>query len=213
MALANNKDIDGSRIDREKAVNSVSGAKGSFDPRVGGTRVVPEERDAGRSSLGGSTTGSVINRNGLADPQLLRKPAVARQQLSAGFLFVADHHQQQLRAAQPAISDIAEFLVHAAAVAQPALRRQSPSPGSRQEERVAHRRTVSPAGDADRDADRAGLLGPGVRVRESGSATGGGETGPRPGRKQSPAAGTGIARAHRRGGGAAAACDLRSQRL
>ena len=30
MALANNKDIDGSRIDRDKAINSVMGANGSL---------------------------------------------------------------------------------------------------------------------------------------------------------------------------------------
>ena len=69
MALANNKDIDGSRIDREKAVNSVSGAKGSFDPRVGGTASFQKNVAPVASSLGGSTTGSVINRNGVTDPQ------------------------------------------------------------------------------------------------------------------------------------------------
>jgi len=37
MALANNKDIDGSRIDRDKAINNVLGAKGYFDPKVVGT--------------------------------------------------------------------------------------------------------------------------------------------------------------------------------
>lgn len=70
MALANNKDIDGSRIDQEKAVNSVSGAKGSFDPRIGGTASYQKNVTPVASSLGGSATGSVISRNGLADPQL-----------------------------------------------------------------------------------------------------------------------------------------------
>lgn len=69
MALANNKDIDGSRIDRDKAVNSVLGAKGSFDPRIGGTTSFQKNVTPVASSLGGSTTGSVINRNSLADPQ------------------------------------------------------------------------------------------------------------------------------------------------
>jgi outer membrane protein TolC len=69
MALANNKDIDGSRIDRDKAVNNVSGAKGSFDPRIGGTTSFQKNVAPVASSLGGSTTGAVINRNGLADPQ------------------------------------------------------------------------------------------------------------------------------------------------
>lgn len=70
MALANNKDIDGSRIDREKAVNSVLGAKGYFDPRIGGTASYQKNVTPVASTLGGSATGSVISRTGLADPQL-----------------------------------------------------------------------------------------------------------------------------------------------
>ena len=70
MALMNNKDIDGSRIDKEKAVNSVSGAKGYFDPRIGGLTSYQKNVTPVASTLGGSATGAVINRNGLADPQL-----------------------------------------------------------------------------------------------------------------------------------------------
>jgi HAE1 family hydrophobic/amphiphilic exporter-1 len=70
MALANNKDIDSSRIDREKAVNNVSGARGYYDPRVGGTLSFQKNVTPVASTLGGSTTGEVTNRNGLADPQL-----------------------------------------------------------------------------------------------------------------------------------------------
>jgi HAE1 family hydrophobic/amphiphilic exporter-1 len=68
MALANNKDIDGSRIDRDKAINSVLGAKGYFDPKVGGTTSYQKNVTPVASSLGGSTTGSVINRSAIADP-------------------------------------------------------------------------------------------------------------------------------------------------
>jgi len=70
MALANNKDIDGSRIDRDKAANSVWGAKGYYDPRIGGTASLQKNVTPVASTLGGSATGSVINRNGLVDPQL-----------------------------------------------------------------------------------------------------------------------------------------------
>jgi HAE1 family hydrophobic/amphiphilic exporter-1 len=70
MALANNKDIDSSRIDREKAVNSVSGARGYYDPRVGGTLSFQKNVTPVASTLGGSATGQVTSRNGLADPQL-----------------------------------------------------------------------------------------------------------------------------------------------
>ncbi len=71
MALANNKDIDGSRIDREKAVNTVVGAKGYFDPRVGGTMSFQKNVTPVASTLGGSATGAVTSRNSLADPQFL----------------------------------------------------------------------------------------------------------------------------------------------
>lgn len=70
MALANNKDIDGSRIDREKAINSVLGAKGYFDPKIGGTTSYQKNVTPVASTLGGSATGSVISRTGIADPQL-----------------------------------------------------------------------------------------------------------------------------------------------
>jgi len=70
MALANNKDIDGSRIDRDKALNNVSGAKGYFDPRIGGTTSFQKNVTPVASTLGGSATGAVTSRNSLADPQL-----------------------------------------------------------------------------------------------------------------------------------------------
>ena len=69
MALANNKDIDGSRIDRDKAINNVLGAKGYFDPRIGGTTSFQKNVTPVASTLGGSATGAVTNRNTLADPQ------------------------------------------------------------------------------------------------------------------------------------------------
>jgi len=69
MALANNKDIDGSRIDREKAVNNVIGARGYFDPRVGGTISFQKNVTPVASTLGGSASGAVTSRNSLADPQ------------------------------------------------------------------------------------------------------------------------------------------------
>ena len=69
MALANNKDIDGSRIDRDKAVNNVLGAKGAFDPKIGGTTSFQKNVVPVASTLGGSATGAVTSRTGIADPQ------------------------------------------------------------------------------------------------------------------------------------------------
>ena len=70
LALRNNKDIDSSRIDREKAVNSVLGAKGYYDPKLAGVTSWQKSVTPVASSLGGSATGSVVNRTGLADPQV-----------------------------------------------------------------------------------------------------------------------------------------------
>lgn len=69
MALKNNKDIESSRIDRDKAGYNISGAKGYFDPRIGTAASFLKNATPVASSLGGSTTGSVTNRNSLADPQ------------------------------------------------------------------------------------------------------------------------------------------------
>jgi len=69
MALANNKDIDGSRIDRDKAMNSVLGAKGYFDPKIGGTASYQKTVTPVASTLGGSATGAVTSRSGIGDPQ------------------------------------------------------------------------------------------------------------------------------------------------
>jgi outer membrane protein TolC len=69
MALQNNKDIESSRIDREKAGYNVAGAKGYFDPRIGGVSSFQKNVVPVASSLGGSTTGAVTNRNAVADPQ------------------------------------------------------------------------------------------------------------------------------------------------
>jgi HAE1 family hydrophobic/amphiphilic exporter-1 len=70
MALANNKDIDGSRIDRDKAMNNVLGAKGYYDPKVGGNLSFQKAVVPVASTLGGSATGAVTSRNSIADPNL-----------------------------------------------------------------------------------------------------------------------------------------------
>lgn len=68
MALANNKDIDGSRIDRDKAINNVLGAKGYYDPKVGGNLSFQKAVVPVASTLGGSATGAVTSRSSIADP-------------------------------------------------------------------------------------------------------------------------------------------------
>jgi outer membrane protein TolC len=70
MALANNKDITASRIDREIAGYSLTGARGLYDPTVGAVSQFLKQTNPVASSLGGSTTGAVLNRTWQSDPTL-----------------------------------------------------------------------------------------------------------------------------------------------
>jgi len=70
MALENNHDVAISRIDQERSSYAITGAQGAYDPRLGGVASFQNNVVPIASSLGGSTTGSVTNRNSLADPQI-----------------------------------------------------------------------------------------------------------------------------------------------
>ncbi len=68
MALANNKDIQASRIDREISGYSLTGARGLYDPTVGAVSQFLKQVNPVASSLGGSATGAVLNRTWQTDP-------------------------------------------------------------------------------------------------------------------------------------------------
>ncbi len=68
MALANNKDITASRIDREIAGYNLTGARGLYDPTVGAVSQFLKQENPVASSLGGSATGAVLNRTWQTDP-------------------------------------------------------------------------------------------------------------------------------------------------
>ncbi len=68
MALANNKDIEASRIDQEEAEYNLVGAQGAFDPLMSGNGQYQKQNAATASSLGGSTTGSVLTQIWQSDP-------------------------------------------------------------------------------------------------------------------------------------------------
>ncbi len=70
MALANNKDITASRIDREIAGYNLTGARGLYDPTVGAVSQFLKHENPVASSLGGSATGAVLNRTWQTDPTL-----------------------------------------------------------------------------------------------------------------------------------------------
>ena len=56
MALANNNDIDASKIDKEEAVYTLTGARGAFDPVIGANSQWQKQVVPIASSLGGSAT-------------------------------------------------------------------------------------------------------------------------------------------------------------
>lgn len=70
MALANNRDIAVSRIDRERTDYALRSAQGAYDPRIGGVASLSKNVVPVASALGGTATGAVTNKNGLVDPQL-----------------------------------------------------------------------------------------------------------------------------------------------
>ena len=69
MALANNRDIDSSRIDQDKALLSLIGARGVYDPRIGADSYLQNQATPAASSLSGSPNGSLNNRTLMGDPQ------------------------------------------------------------------------------------------------------------------------------------------------
>jgi HAE1 family hydrophobic/amphiphilic exporter-1 len=70
MALANNKDIESSRVDRLEALYNLSSAQGAFDPRLDMTSRWLQQIVPVASSLGGSATGSVLSKTWLTDPTI-----------------------------------------------------------------------------------------------------------------------------------------------
>ncbi len=68
MALANNKDIESARIDQLESDYSLTAALGAFDPQLSVTSYWEQQITPIASSLGGSATGSLLNKTWQADP-------------------------------------------------------------------------------------------------------------------------------------------------
>jgi outer membrane protein TolC len=68
--LANNRDVEVSRLSSIKAVLSLRSAKGYFDPVFGGNGYVSKTVTPVTSSLGGGTNGAVTEKDIYADPQI-----------------------------------------------------------------------------------------------------------------------------------------------
>ena len=70
MALANNRDIESSKIDREEADYVLLGATGAYDPLVGALSGWQKQITPIASSLGGSATGSLKTKVCQTDPNI-----------------------------------------------------------------------------------------------------------------------------------------------
>jgi HAE1 family hydrophobic/amphiphilic exporter-1 len=68
MALANNNDIDASKIDREEADYALLGARGAFDPTVSAVSSWQRQVVPVASALAGSSTGSLLTKVWQTDP-------------------------------------------------------------------------------------------------------------------------------------------------
>jgi outer membrane protein TolC len=68
LALANNKDIEFSRIDRLESDYSLTAAQGAYDPTLNVTSYWEQQTTPIASSLGGSANGSLLNKAWEADP-------------------------------------------------------------------------------------------------------------------------------------------------
>lgn len=68
LALANNNDIDGSKIDREESEYTVIGARGVFDPIMSANSAWLQQIQPIASSLGGSASGAVLTKVWQTDP-------------------------------------------------------------------------------------------------------------------------------------------------
>jgi outer membrane protein TolC len=68
MALANNKDIEASRIDRLESEYTLTGAQGAYDPLFNVNGYWEQQITPIASALGGSSTGSLLNKIWQADP-------------------------------------------------------------------------------------------------------------------------------------------------
>lgn len=68
MALANNKDIESSRIDQEESDYNLEAALGAFDARMDINSYWQQQITPIASTLGGSATGAVLNKTWLSDP-------------------------------------------------------------------------------------------------------------------------------------------------
>jgi len=70
LALTNNRDIDSSRADQDKARYAVLAARGVYDPRIGASLYGQKAVTPVASTIGGSPTGSLLTRTWFGAPQL-----------------------------------------------------------------------------------------------------------------------------------------------
>ena len=103
MALANNKDIESSRIDREESDYMLTAAQGAYDPTLNVTSYWEQQITPIASSLGGSSTGSLTNKTWLADPGITQPLPWYGGTFKTDLSSADAYSQQYLPFAEPAV--------------------------------------------------------------------------------------------------------------
>ena len=120
--LANNRDIESSRIDRLEASLRLTGAKGVYDPRFTMEPAFLHSESAVSSSLGGGAISGQTAANQLVgDSRHYRQHSEQRRHLYRKLFLGAQFHRQYVCDAEPPIPDHADVFGGAAFVSQPAV--------------------------------------------------------------------------------------------
>ena len=103
MALANNKDIESSRIDQLESDYTLTAAQGAYDPQLNVTSYWEQQITPIASALGGSSTGSLLNKTWQADPGITAAFALVRRNVQDGFIVRGRLFEQHLPLAESAV--------------------------------------------------------------------------------------------------------------
>ncbi len=205
MALANNKDIESSRIDQLESEYTLTAAQGAFDPQLSVTSYWEQQITPIASALGGSATGSLLNKTWQADPGITQplpwyggtfKTDLSSADAYSNNTFLSLNPQYETSLNFSYTQPLWRNLLYDSNRHQIDVAKKKP---------LVDRRAVPAARDDGGAASRAGLLGAVVCLQQSASAIGRRAHRHPAGREQPAAGRAGAAGAHRRGGGADAA--------
>ena len=99
--LANNRDVEVSRLSQQKAYLNIGAAEGYFDPVIGGTAYKLRQVSPQASSLGGAINGAVAQDELFADPQISGNSPYLGTNYSLDFLSAKINNNNSFNALNP----------------------------------------------------------------------------------------------------------------